>query len=277
MPSSPDGRLSRSLDIELLSLLRGSRAFDSDDYTMPFGIDTSAEWNWESLAHFRELRRTGHLNISAKVALLSAAEAGAAVEACFETRFFSQIAQGVLHSPFQREHSLESPFSAEELDASPRLGSLWAAASPLNSPFSSLPQWIGAEQEREVMDAQVRLLSRNNLDAVDTGGVCTRFSSDGMKPGWIAIKKTLQPLLDLMAEENDAETQPEGISITPTRSLRPQSNRDSHSCKLPHHHITRNLSPLLSTHMARTLRTASELSLRSSQLLQKPYRTAFLK
>jgi hypothetical protein len=259
MPSPHDGRLSRSLDIELLSLLRGSRAIDIEACSMPRGSDTSAEWNRESLAHFFELRRTGNLDNPDKIAITSAAEAEAAVDGCFEKRFFSQVALGVLHSPIQREHSLKRPFSLEEFDvSSSRLGDLWASASPLNSPFSSLPQWLSWEHKREIAQAEDKFSSCNAREIVGIDNVFDRSSSSELKQDRKGIARTLLPLLDLSAGGNIAELLKEGSRTTLLRLFRPQIDSESFSFIPPHSQHQQFLSPLLSTHLTRVLLLASE-------------------
>ena len=261
MPSSPESRLSHCLDIELLSLLRGSQAIDIEICALPYrAANASVEWNRESLAHFCELRRTGNLDNPDKVAITSAAEAEVAVEGCFEKRFVSQVALGVLCSPSQREHSFEKPFSMKECDASSRLGDLSASASPLNSPFSSLPQWLGWEHKREIAQAQDKLSSCNAREIAGIDIVFDRSSSSELKQDRKGCARTLLPLLDLSAGGNNAELLKEGSRTTLLRFSCPRIDSESFSFIPPHsqHQQLTNLSPLLSTHLARVLLLASE-------------------
>jgi len=166
-----------SLDIELISQLRGSRAIREEDIEAQQESGT-ASFDSESLAQYHALVSKG--KIESIGISPSAQEAEEAVEKYLESYWESKTSLASLAGLEQEEeggggeHDVvddtkpinrfvtirssdgllnkggEVEIEDEETsveDSRDQLGSLWDASSPLRSPFSSLPQYLGSAEK----------------------------------------------------------------------------------------------------------------------------------
>jgi hypothetical protein len=194
--SSSSSDSDSSLDIELISQLRGSRAIRNEDIEAQEEKGT-ASFDAESLAQYHALVSKGaieSIGISP-----TAQEAEAAVEKYLQCYWESKTSHATLYGPevdekivFEKDVVREvkdqssppiDPFvtvrnhdgftetsetgqeddeeeTAEE--SRDQLGTLWDASSPLRSPFSSLPQYLGSADKvdgnfrgRNLQDSEV--------------------------------------------------------------------------------------------------------------------------
>ena len=180
-----------SLDIELISQLRGSRAIREEDIEAQQESGT-ASFDAESLAQYHALVSKG--KIESIGISPSAQEAEEAVEKYLESYWESKTSLASLSGLEQKEEGGEgeqaddtNPINRfvtirssdglfnkgseveidEETsveDSRDQLGSLWDASSPLRSPFSSLPQYLGSAEK---IDGHCRERREANTDDSD--------------------------------------------------------------------------------------------------------------